>query len=356
LLRQFVSYFVLRISDFYSMGEPLAVSRKGAYFDRMDDSGDYVAPRWLPGGHLQTIYARQLARYYSVCYRRERWITPDEDFIDLDWLDDSADEGSLVVLFHGLEGCSQSHYAMSLMAGLARRGWRGVVPHFRGCTEEPNRLPRSYHAGDSAEIDWVLRRLKKQFPEHELYAAAISLGANMLLKWLGEAGHAARSVVARAVAVSAPLDLHSAARELDFGLKKHIYARYFLRTMRPKVIAKIAAHHLPIDPREVRACTTFRAIDDLYTAPSHGFKDADDYWARASSKPWLKAIRVPTLVINARNDPLFSESALPSQEEVSAAVTLEFPRDGGHVGFVSGSFPGHLEWLPRRILRFFEAI
>lgn len=313
----------------------------------------YRAPRWLPGGHMQTIYARYLASNYPVRYRRERWTTPDQDFIDVDWLDPAPDRSRLVVLFHGLEGCSQSHYALSLGAALARRGWGGVVPHFRGCSGEPNRLPRSYHAGDSAEIDWILRRLKKQFPDSQLYVAAISLGANMLLKWLGETADAARRVIARAVAVSAPLDLHAAARELDCGLKKLIYARHFLTSMRPKVIAKIGVHRLAIDARAVRACATFRAIDDLYTAPFHGFKNADDYWTNTSSKPWLKAIRVPTLVINACNDPFLPESALPSEKEVSDAVTLDFPREGGHVGFVSGKFPGQLEWLPERTIGFF---
>jgi hypothetical protein len=231
-----------------------------------------------------------------------------------------------------------------------------VVPHFRGCGAEANTLPRSYHAGDSQEIDWILRRLKEQKPQREIHVVAISLGANMLLKWLGETGEAARGVVARAVAVSAPLDLQAAARELDFGLKRMIYTRHFLSSMRPKVIAKIAGHGLAIEPRAVRSCATFRAIDDLYTAPIHGFKDADDYWASASSKPWLKGIGVPTLLINARNDPFLPESALPNAEEASDAVTLEFPREGGHVGFVSGEFPGHLDWLPKRISRFFETI
>jgi len=323
--------------------------------NEVDKSGEYRAPRWLPGGHLQTIYARQLARNYPVRYRRERWTTPDQDFIDLDWLDPAADRSRLVVLFHGLEGCSRSHYALSLAAALARRGWGGVVPHFRGCSDEANRLPRSYHAGDSAEIDWILRRLKEQFPASELYAAAISLGANMLLKWLGESGNAARDVVARAVAVSAPLDLHAAARELDCGLKKILYTRHFLSSMRLKVIAKIAAHDLAIEAHAVRTCATFRAIDDLYTAPFHGFKNADDYWTKTSSKPWLKAIQVPTLVINARNDPFLPESALPSHAEVSDAVTLEFPQKGGHVGFVAGKFPGHLEWLPQRTIGFFTS-
>lgn len=316
---------------------------------------DYRAPKWLPGGHLQTIYARSLAPIYSVPYRRERWDTPDGDFIDLDWLDDSSTDGTrLLVLFHGLEGYSKSHYALSLMAKAAQHGWRGVVPHFRGCSGEANRLTRSYHSGDSREIDWILRRLKHENPGSKLYAVGVSLGGNMLLKWLGEESTAAHAVVERAVAVSTPLDLVAAANQLDRGLRRFIYTNYFLKYLRPKALAKITAHELRFDARALRASRTFRQFDDLFTAPIHGFKDAVDYWTQSSSKPWLKEIELPTLVINARNDPFLPESALPGAEDVSAWVTLDFPLEGGHVGFVTGGFPGRLDWLPKKILWFFD--
>ena len=330
------------------------VSRKYVEFVKGNDSlREYRAPWWLPGGHLQTIYARSLARNYPVQYRRERWETPDNDFIDLDWLDPSSGGGRLIVLFHGLEGFAQSHYALSLMAIAAKQGWRGVVPHFRGCSGEANRLLRSYHSGDSREIDWILRRIKRENPRSEVYVVGVSLGGNMLLKWLGEEREAASSVVERAITVSTPVDLVAAAGELDFGIKRILYTEYFLRTMRPKAMAKISVHGLTIDPRAVRASLTFRQFDDLYTAPIHGFKDAQDYWTRCNGKPWLKLIAVPTLLLNAQNDPFLPSAALPSAAEVSDAVTLEFPATGGHVGFVSGKFPGHLEWLPRRIMKFF---
>lgn len=315
----------------------------------------YCAPWWLPGGHLQTIYARSLVRNYSVAYRRERWETPDGDFIDLDWLDSPSDGAKLMVLFHGLEGYSQSHYALSLMTVAARLGWRGVVPHFRGCSGEANRLLRSYHSGDSREIDWILRRLKAENPRTEIYVVAVSLGGNMLLKWLGEEAEGARKVVERAVAVSTPLDLVAAAGVLDFGFRRILYTSHFLKFLRPKALAKIAAHNLAIDARGIRASMTFRQFDDLFTAPIHGFKDANDYWTRCSSKPWLSEIKSPTLIINAQNDPFLPASALPDAGEVSDSVTLEFPRTGGHVGFVSGRFPGRLDWLPRRIMGFFTA-
>jgi predicted alpha/beta-fold hydrolase len=313
----------------------------------------YRAPWWLPGGHLQTIYARSLAKNCRVAFRRERWETPDQDFIDLDWLGQEADDSRLIVLFHGLEGCSQSHYAISLMKAATRSGWRGVVPHFRGCSGEANRLVRSYHSGDSREIDWILRRLKDANRHAKIYVVGVSLGGNMLLKWLGEEGVAASLIVERAVAVSAPMDLAAAARVLDSGFNRMVYTSHFLNLLKPMALAKIAAHNLAIDARAIRASLTFRQFDDLFTAPLHGFKDAADYWSRSSSKPWLKHIRVPTLLVNAQNDPFLPSAVLPSPAEVSDAVALDFPKSGGHAGFVSGSFPGNLDWLPRRILEFF---
>jgi uncharacterized protein len=325
----------------------------GSQLGVLDLESTYRAPWWLPGGHVQTIYARWLARHFTVSYRRERWETPDNDFIDLDWLDDSPDSAKLIVLFHGLEGYSQSHYALSLMAVAAQQGWRGVVPHFRGCSGEANRLIRSYHSGDSREIDWVLRRIKSENPRSKVYVVGVSLGGNMLLKWLGEEGESAGGIIEGAAAVSTPVDLAAAAGQLDFGLRRILYTSHFLRSLKPKALAKITAHKLKIDTRAILAGLTFRQFDDLFTAPLHGFKDADDYWLRCSSKPWLTQIKVPTLLINARNDPFLPSEALPGPAEVSDAVTLEFPATGGHVGFVSGKCPGHIEWMPRRILKFF---
>jgi predicted alpha/beta-fold hydrolase len=181
-------------------------------------------------------------------------------------------------MFHGLEGCSRSHYAVSLMNQLRGEGWCGVVLHFRGCGGEINRLPRGYHAGDSAEVDWILRRLKKEKLRGRLHVVGISMGGNDLLKWLGQQGDHALDVVHRAVAVSAPLDLQTAAKQLDHGWNKLIYTQDFLRTMKPKVLKKVAAHGLDLNPRAIRVTSTFREIDNLYTAPIHGFS-----FARAAS-------------------------------------------------------------------------
>jgi predicted alpha/beta-fold hydrolase len=314
----------------------------------------YRAPWWLPGGHVQTIYARFLNRSTDLGLRRERWETPDNDFIDLDWLDARADSANLVVLFHGLEGCSSSHYARSLMDHARRLGWRGVVAHFRGCSGEHNRRARAYHSGDSCEIDWILRRIKVKNPRLKIYAVGVSLGGNVLLKWLGEQGDRAFEVVEKAAAVSVPVDLAAAACVLDRGCRKLIYTRHFLKTLKQKTLDKIVQHELKIDLHQVRAASTFRQIDHLFTAPVHGFESAEDYWSKASSKPWLPHIRVRTLLINSRNDPFLPAVALPDAAEVSPAVSLEYPDCGGHVGFVSGRFPGDLDWLPRRIFNFFE--
>jgi predicted alpha/beta-fold hydrolase len=322
----------------------------------------YTAPWWLPGGHAQTLYAALAAPRPRVAYRRERWDTPDGDFIDLDWLDSpsvlsrqsSLKEPPLVVLFHGLEGSSRSHYAVALMAAVRDAGWRGAVVHFRGCSGEPNRLSRAYHSGDAPEIDWIVRRLRAQNAAAPLFATGVSLGGNALLKWLGDCGESAAPLVDAAVGISVPLDLMITGNVLGQGFNR-VYTRNFLATLRTMSLVKLERFPGLFDAGAVRAARTLREFDDVVTAPLHGFKDVDDYWTRASSKPGLTHIRVPTLLLNARDDPMVPASALPGADEVSAAVTLELPEHGGHAGFVGGRFPGHLGWMPARVLEFFRA-
>lgn len=315
----------------------------------MNNSVHYQAPRWLPGGNLQTLYPALLASRPPVRYDRQRWDTPDDDFLDLDWTPAAAgNDAPLLVLFHGLEGSSNSHYARSLMSAAMARGWRGVVVHFRGCSGELNRRPRAYHSGDSAEIDWVLRRLRK-LHEGPLFATGISLGGNALLKWLGEQGSAAGELLERSAAVSAPVDLHAAANILEQGFNR-IYTRNFLSTMKRKSLAKLRQHPGLFDTAALRATRTLREFDDLVTARLHGFRDVDDYYTRASSKPLLTQIAVPTLLLNARNDPFLPASALPETSELPATITAAFPAEGGHVGFPDGG--GGLSWLPQVVLEF----
>jgi hypothetical protein len=313
----------------------------------------YRAPAWLPGGHAQTIWPI-LRKGALPAYHRERWDTPDGDFIDVDWLDAAQEtDAPLVVLFHGLEGSSASHYAGALMSALVQRGWDGAVPHFRGCSGEPNRLPRAYHSGDADEIDWILRRMRAQFPQRQIVAAGVSLGGNALLKWAGEQEDAAHDVVQAIAAACAPLDLTAAGQALQQGFSL-AYAKHFLVSLKAHSELKLKQFPDVFDGARMRAAKTLYDFDDAVTAPLHGFRDAGDYWRRASSKPWLGGVRVPALVLNALNDPFMPHHALPTQREVAASVALEFPAAGGHVGFVSGAFPGHLDWLPQRLLGFFE--
>jgi hypothetical protein len=282
-----------------------------------------------------------------VALRRERWDTPDGDFIDVDFCGDPGAKTQLV-LFHGLEGGSDSHYARAIASHAVKSGWRLAIAHFRGCSGELNRTARAYHSGDSEEIDWVLKRFGAP-----VYAVGVSLGGNALLKWLGERGAEARALVRRAAAVSAPLDLAAAGNALDRGLNRFVYTRHFLSTLRPKALAKLAVFPDLYDKDKVRAARTFREFDNLVTAPLHGFRNTEDYWNRSSSKPWLKHIEVPTLIINAINDPFMPAHALPRPTAVSSMVVLEFPGQGGHVGFLDSPFPGRLTWLPERIVSFF---
>ncbi|MDR3482640.1 MAG: alpha/beta fold hydrolase [Burkholderiaceae bacterium] len=310
----------------------------------------YQAPRWLPGGHLQTIYAAKCIAAPTLAYRRERWDTPDGDFIDVDFIDGQPAK-PFVVLFHGLEGASDSHYAKSIMAHIATLGWSGAVPHFRGCSGEPNRAPRFYHSGDAQEIDWIVRRLASHPRQNgnKFYAAGVSLGGNALLRWLGESQHQA-DIVDAACAISAPLDLAAGGAALSRGFNL-VYTRVFLQTLKPKCLLKLQQFPGLFDRDRMLRARDLYAFDNVVTAPLHGYRDTDDYWLRASAKHILPDITVRTLVLNAENDPFLPKRHLP--RDASAHVTLEYPAHGGHAGFAAGSMPGHLNWLPQRIVNFF---
>ena len=312
---------------------------------------DFRAPRWLPGGHLQTIWPALFSRRFDVAapaFRRERWTTPDRDFVDVDWLGD-AGTSPLLVLFHGLEGSSASHYAQAFAAEAAQRGWRFAVPHFRGCSGEINLAPRAYHSGDHEEIGWMLDRFRAVHAG-PLLAVGVSLGGNALLRFAEEAGEAAASTLRAVAAISAPLDLAAGADAIGRGFGLQVYTRMFMRTMTRKALVKLAQHPGLFDAARLRAARDLRDFDDVFTAPLHGFRDAADYYARASAKPHLAAIRVPTLVVNALNDPFLPAPALPRPGDAGRHVTLWQPRHGGHVGFAAGAWPGHVTTLPQRVI------
>jgi hypothetical protein len=310
----------------------------------------YNAPCWLPGGHLQTIYPATLIAKPAVAFRRERWDAPDGDFIDIDFIDGQPGQPFLV-LFHGLEGSSASHYSRALMAQIARLGWSGAVPHFRGCSGELNRAPRFYHSGDAAEIDWVLRRLKTGADTRgsmKFYACGVSLGANALLRWIGESQHQAEFVDA-ACAISAPLNLAGGGSALSRGLNM-IYTKVFLNTLKPKCLAKLKQFPGLFDREIMLGSRNLYEFDNIVTAPLHGYRNTEDYWHRASAIHVLSDITIPTLVMNAQNDPFLPARYLP--QKASSTVTLEFPQYGGHVGFATAPFPGRIDWLPQRMLDF----
>jgi predicted alpha/beta-fold hydrolase len=311
----------------------------------------------LPGGNLQTIWPALYARRgfgEHPQYRRERWVTPDGDFLDVDWLVDSTSSGRtnvpLLVLFHGLEGSSRSHYAEAFADFAAEHGAAFVVPHFRGCGGELNRGPRAYHSGDYEEIAWILSRLRAQH-QGPVLVVGVSLGGNALLRWAGEAGDEAGRLADAVASVCSPIDLAAGSQAIGRGFNRLVYTTMFLRSMKPKALAKLKQHPGLFDQARLMAARDLYEFDDIFTAPLHGFRSADDYYARASAKPHLHRIRIPALVLNALNDPFVPASSLPAQNEVGTFVTLWQPREGGHVGFPDGSLPGHVRTMPSEIGR-----
>lgn len=311
----------------------------------------FRAPWWQPGGHVQTIWSalcsrRSVAGDAPLRWRRERWETPDGDFIDVDFSGhEPAAQAPILVLFHGLEGSSSSHYAQALAQVCAQRGWCLAVPHFRGCSGEPNRLPRAYHSGDADEVDWILRQLRPR-KRGGLLAMGVSLGGNALARWAGLQRQAAAELVTAAAVVCAPLDLVAGGANLGRGLNRWLYTPMFMRTLVPKALAKWQQSPGLFDRARLQRARTLHAFDDVFTGPVHGFRDADDYWRRASAKPLLKQVALPLLLLNARNDPFVPAGSLPGPGDVSASVQLWQPPHGGHVGFSSGAWPAHVQAMP----------
>lgn len=313
---------------------------------------NYVAPPWLPGGNLQTIWPALYARRVHGAppqYRRERWATPDDDFIDVDHLVTAHPAANppqtLLVLFHGLEGSSASHYAQAFADFARAHGMAYAVPHFRGCSGELNWGPRAYHSGDHAEIGWVLQRFRDQHTG-PILAVGVSLGGNALLRWAQEMGASASAVASAVAAVSSPIDLTAGGHAIGKGFNRLVYTRMFLNTMKPKALRKLAQHPGLFDRDALLQAQDLYAFDNVFTAPLHGFKNTDDYWSRASAKPHLRSIKIPALVVNARNDPFVPASSLPAQHEVGSHVTLWQPAHGGHVGFPKGRPPSHVRAMP----------
>ena len=318
----------------------------------------YEAPWWLPGGNSQTIWAALRAeRFAGVAptFRRERWATPDADFIDVDFANHAAPAAApLLVVFHGLEGSSKSHYAQALTDAARSRGWACCIPHFRGCSGELNHAPRAYHSGDFQEIDWVLRRLQANH-RGPLLAVGISLGGNALMRWASELGATGLQVVRAVASVCSPLDLAASGWAIGRGFNRLVYTRMFLRTMVPKALQKLDQYPGLFNRSHLLAARDLYAFDNIVTAPLHGFKDTDDYWSRASAKPHMTSIAVPALALNAVNDPFIPAWSLPAASDVSSSVTLWQPERGGHVGFPSGTYPANVRVMPGAVTAFLAA-
>jgi uncharacterized protein len=312
---------------------------------------------WLQHAHLQTLYPALLRRIDPPALRRERLTTPDGDFLDIDYC--GTGTAPLVLLLHGLTGSSQSSYIKGLQHALLQQGLRSVALNFRGCSGEYNRLARCYHSGETEDIHFLYQTLRQREPDTAFAAVGFSLGGNVLLKWLGEQGE--KLNLRAAVAVSVPLVLSLCATKLDSGFSK-LYRANLLRELKHYVIAKQRhLQQLGISTEadklkqlgDLSTINSFWQYDDRVVAPLHGFRDVHDYYQRSSSRQFLKKITVPTLVIQAMDDPFMTRAVLPEPEELSTSVQLEVVQSGGHVGFVAGKNPLQPQyWLEQRILAF----
>jgi predicted alpha/beta-fold hydrolase len=304
------------------------------------DSSNCDAPFWLPGSHLQTLHGATLARYRVISFVRERVDTPDGDFIELCRLEGRPDAPRLLFL-HGLEGTVRSHYVAGFFGEAAHRGWSADLLLFRGCGSEPNRAPRVYHAGDTADLAFALDHVIRESPRTPVVLAGVSLGGNVLLKFLGERGDQAPEQVVGAAAISVPFDLERSVRFIATGFSR-VYDRHFLRTLRQKALAKLEQYPDLFDRARLDRARSIYEYDDAVTAPIHGFADAHDYYSQSSALGWIDRIARPTLLLSAIDDPFLPPAVLDDVRTIAANnrnLHLEFPDHGGHVGFIEGVIP-----------------
>ena len=303
----------------------------------------YSPAWWIPGGHLQTLWAKFFRRQVSAPTRLERWNTADGDFLELHRID-SGPAVPRLLLLHGLEGTIRSHYAQGLLNEAVRRGWGADLLIFRSCGSELNRAKRFYHSGETEDLAFVLDKVSTEHPTSPLAVAGVSLGGNVLLKFLGERGTSLPPQLKAAAAVSVPFDLARSSTRINRGFSR-LYQRFFLDSLRRKALAKAVRYpDLAPTPR-IRALKTLEGFDDLITGPIHGFRDAQDYYRRSSSLPFLGRIRLKTLLLSAKDDPMLPPEVLNEVRQVASrnsALHLEFTEKGGHAGFIAGSMP----WRP----------
>ena len=298
---------------------------------------------WVPGPHAQTLWGKFARRTPPLPTHIERWSTPDGDFIDVLRLDSPSPSSPRLFLLHGLEGTVRSHYVGGLLHVAHERGWGADMLIFRGCGDEPNQARRFYHSGETGDLAFAVDRTLAEFPEAELAMCGVSLGGNVLLKWLGERADALPERVKAAAAISVPFDLERGSRYISRGFSR-VYERHFLRTLRRKATAKLRRYPVLFDPTALDRVRTLYDFDEIVTGPVHGFRDAHDYYTRSSSLHFLDRIARPTLLLSSRDDPFLPATVLDEVVEIArknSCLTLEFTRGGGHVGFVHG-----LPWRP----------
>jgi predicted alpha/beta-fold hydrolase len=319
----------------------------------------FRAPWWCHGPHPQTIWRRLFEKPARLPLEPVRWETPDGDFIDFDFLKPESFnlKTPVILILHGLEGSSRSKYALGLLRACFQKEWLGIAMNFRSCSGELNRLVRSYHSGETGDLNWAVEKLLNLYPGHPIGIAGYSLGGNVLLKWLGENGSRLSHSIIGGAAISVPYDLKISASLIDSaGFNRSVYAHTFLKTLKEKFIRKIEVFNLNYSPKEIQKINTFRQFDDLVTAPIHGFENADDYWNRSSAIHYLEKIRKPVYLLHSEDDPFLSEKVFRfNRIKKSDYLTKELTKEGGHVGFVAGKWPWHASYLPEnRIVHFFD--
>lgn len=287
-------------------------------------------PKFLQNSHFNTILPVYLTQDIEPNYTRERIKTPDGDFIDCDWVNFDIIDAPTVILFHGTEGSSRSHYAKRIMYYLELIGWRGVVPHFRGCSEEINMQLKFYHAGETEDVAWIINKIKSRTPD-KLFTMGVSIGGNILLKYLGETKD--NSNINGAIAISTPFDLKLTAKTMQDGFNKHVYTKHFLKSLLPKM--KIYAERFDNFTYIDKKIETLDEFNNLYLCQVTNFKDTIDYYQKTSCKQFLKYIKTPTMILQAKNDPIIPVCSWPTKQELSSYIKFVGTKTGGHAGFVT---------------------
>jgi uncharacterized protein len=317
----------------------------------------YTAPWWCRSPHAQTLWGKLFRARPELPTQRIRWETPDGDFLDIHRLD--APAGSpRAILLHGLEGTVRSHYAGGMLLEAARRGWGADLLIFRSCGGELNRTRRFYHSGETGDLSFAFDKIASEFPDSPIFLAGVSLGGNVLLKWLGENGDRIPSQVAGAAAISVPFDLGRSADNINKGFAR-VYQAHFLRSLKRKALDKLRLFPDALMQEQLRGAKTIRDFDNFFTAPVHGFRNATDYYEKSSSIRFLGGVTVPTLLLSARDDPFLPSDVLQAVEGIAAespALSVEFIETGGHAGFVQGRWPWSASYyLERRVADFLDS-